>query len=228
MASDLSQRLAAPVSRRALEVRAHALAGHKVSALALALGIPLPPTSVHGKGFVGQLVERALGADPQARERPDFPELGVELKTIPVDAKGRPNASTFVCSIAMAQADAAEWEDATLRKRLACVLFVPVHQPADKQAPLGERVLGQARLWTPAPETEAQLRADWEDLMGAIGAGRGDTLTAREGRYVQVRPKAANARVRTLGPSVDGVQSMLPLGFYLRPTFTRAIFLGTV
>lgn len=226
MLDDICQRLAAPVSRRALEVRAQALAGHQVAALAQALGVALPHNSVRGKGFVGQLVERALGADPQARERPDFPELGVELKTIPVDAQGRPCASTFVCSIAMAQADAAEWEHATLRQRLSCVLFMPVHQP--KGAPLGARILGQAKLWTPKPQTTAQLRADWEDLMGAIGAGRGDTLTAREGRYVQVRPKAAHARVRTLGPSVDGVQSMLPLGFYLRPAFTREIFAGTV
>lgn len=226
MASDLSQRLAPPVSRRALQVRAHALAGHSIADLAAALGVPLPPTSLRGKGFVGQLVERALGADPQARERPDFPDLGVELKTIPVDGQGRPCASTFVCSIAMAKADAAEWEEATLHKRLACVLFMPVHTPSN--AALGARVLGRAKLWTPSPETQVQLRADWEDLIGAIGAGRGDTLTAREGHYVQVRPKAAHARVRTLGPSPDGVQSMLPLGFYLRPSFTRAIFAGEV
>lgn len=226
MATVLPQRLAAPVSRRALEIRAHALAGHTVAELADALGVALPGASRRAKGFVGQLVERALGADPQARERPDFPELGVELKTIPVDAQNRPCASTFVCSIVMAQADAAEWEHATLAKRLACVLFVPVHQRQGQG--LGARVFGRAKLWIPRPETALQLRADWEDLMGAIGSGRGDTLTAREGQYVQVRPKAANARVRTLGPSLDGVQSMLPLGFYLRPAFTRQIFAEVV
>ena len=80
------------------------------------------------------------------------------------------------------------------------------------------------RSWTPSPAVAAGLQADWEDLMGAIGAGRGGSLSAREGRWLQVRPKAAHAGVRTLGPSADGVAQMLPLGFYLRPTFTRQIF----
>jgi DNA mismatch repair protein MutH len=217
-------RLPAPVSRRALEVRAAALAGHTVAELAAALNAAVPANSRHAKGFVGQLVEHALGADPQARERPDFPDLGVELKTIPTDADGRPVASTFVCSIAMADADRAEWASSIVRHRLACVLFVPVlARPGE---PIGERKLGTARLWTPSAAVIAGLRADWEDLIGAIGAGRGGSLTAREGRWLQVRPKAAHAGVRTLGPSSDGVARMLPLGFYLRPTFTRQIFAG--
>lgn len=225
MATTLPQRLPAPASRRELAVRAAALKGHTVAELARALHLAVPPTSVRGKGFVGQLVELALGADPQARERPDFPALGVELKTIPVDAHGRPTASTFVCSIAMAAADRAEWATSTVAQRLACVLFVPVLPGATGD--IGARAFGEARLWTPDAATSAALRDDWEDLMGAIGAGRGGSLTAREGQWLQVRPKAAHAQVRTLGPSPDGVAAMLPLGFYLRPAFTRRIFCGS-
>jgi DNA mismatch repair protein MutH len=224
MTSARRGRQQAPGCRRELEIRAAALAGRSVAEVAAALALPLPASHRRGKGFVGQLAERALGADPLAGERPDFPDLGVELKTLPVDAHGRPTESTFVCSIDMAAADTEEWERSRLRHRLACVLWLPVS--AAKLGPLPARRFGEARLWAPRPETLVLLQADWEDLMGAIGAGRAGTLTAREGRVLQVRPKAANARVRTLAPGPDGPQQALPLGFYLRTAFTTAVLDG--
>lgn len=215
----------APRGARELELRAQALRGHSVADLAQALGASLPATSPRGKGFVGQLVECALGADPCAGSRPDFPELGVELKTIPVNAQGLPLESTFCCSIHMASADQQTWESSRLRRRMAHVLWVPVH--AQRGVPVGERRFGLARLWQPSAAQAALLKADWEDLMGAIGSGRGGTLTAREGRVLQVRPKAAHAQVKTLGPGPEGPQSLLPLGFYLRTQFTAELIAGS-
>lgn len=204
-----------------LELRARALKDRRVGEVAAALGFSLPSAPQRAKGFVGQVVEHALGADPKAGQRPDFPGLAVELKTIPVRSDGRPAESTFCCSITMETADQERWETSRLRQRLARVLWVPVQ--AAQQAPLAERRFGQARLWSPNAKETAVLRADWEDLMGAIGVGRSGTLSAREGQALQVRPKAATARVRTLAPGSDGPEWTLPLGFYLRARFTTHI-----
>jgi len=201
-------------------VRAAALEGRSIGEIAAALGTPLPLEPRRAKGFVGTLLERALGADAAAGDGPDFASLAIELKSLPVRG-GRPAESTFVCSIRMATADDETWATSRLRRRLARVLFLPVD--AASVAPLPERRVAAAVLWSPSPADEALLRGDWEDLMGAIGAGRGGTLTAREGRVLQVRPKAATARVRTVAVGVDGPERTLPLGFYLRATFTGAI-----
>lgn len=211
----------APASHRELEVRAQALCGARVGTLAQALGVPLPHNPRHAKGFVGQLVECALGADPKALDRPDFPELGVELKTVPVNPAGKPTESTFCCSIHMASADVQTWEASRLRTRLAHVLWVPVS--GAKVAELPERRFGLARLWRLGGDIEATLRQDWEDLMGRIGAGLCDDLSAHAGAILQVRPKAAHAGVRTLAPGPGGLMQTLPLGFYLRPSFTARI-----
>ena len=219
--SPSSRRRAPPSSQQELLLRARALAGHSVAALAAALQVAVPRESRRAKGFVGQLAELALGADPEAGSRPDFPALGVELKTIPVGQAGRPTGSTFCCGIAMAEADRAEWQGARLRQRLARVLWLPVTDA--RLRPLAERRFGAAQLWSPSPAEAALLRADWEELMGWIGAGLGEALSARMGVALQVRPKAASARVRTLAPGPDGVQRVLPLGFYLRPSFTAGI-----
>ena len=73
-------------------------------------------------------------------------------------------------------------------------------------------------------EQERVLRGDFEEIMGAIGAGRIEELTARIGRYLQVRPKAAHGRVRTVsfGPEGEWIATV-PRGFYLRARFTSAL-----
>ena len=213
-----------PQSVQELLIRALALQGRRVEELAQALGVGVPTQPQRAKGFVGQLVERALGADEKAGERPDFPSLGVELKTIPVNAAGQPAETTFCCSLSMLGADREIWETSRLRQRLARVLWVPVQ--ASKIAPLAARRFGRAVMWTPSAAQSAALRADWEDLMGAVGAGRGAFVSAREGQVLQLRPKAAHGGVRTLSPAADGVAPSLPLGFYLRTSFTRQILAG--
>lgn len=203
-------------------MRAEALAGHTIGELAAALDTPLPREARRAKGFVGTLVEAALGADPRAGEKPDFPALGVELKTIPVGRNGRPVESTFCCSIDMARADVEQWQRSRLAQRLACVLWIPVE--AARIAPLAERRILAPRFWSPSDAEEELLRGDWEDLIGAIGAGR--PPTAHDGRVLQVRPKAADSSTRALSVGLDGPRRALPLGFYLRAGFTATILAG--
>jgi DNA mismatch repair protein MutH len=68
------------------------------------------------------------------------------------------------------------------------------------------------------------LRADWEDLADLVANGLGFAITARRGRALQLRPKAANAGVtrrqrNVAGDDYDG----RPQGFYLRRAFTQRI-----
>ncbi|WP_437717965.1 DNA mismatch repair endonuclease MutH [Sorangium sp. So ce448] len=211
-----------PRDEAELRCRAAALAGLKLADLARALGCAVPRGGVRTKGAAGVLVERALGATAGSTSRPDFPHLGIELKTIPVEVTGAPQESTFVCSISLSDADRAEWETSRARAKLACVLWVPIIAAPGR--PSEERRLGAPRLWRPTDAQERVLRADFEDLMGLIGIGAVEALTAHAGRWLQVRPKAASGRSRTLAFGRDGEMiAALPRGFYLRPSFTGAI-----
>ena len=66
--------------------RAKALAGLTLGEVARERGWPIPESSRSGKGWPGQLIEDALGASAASLPEPDFQLIGVELKTIPVDA----------------------------------------------------------------------------------------------------------------------------------------------
>ncbi|MEG7688999.1 MutH/Sau3AI family endonuclease, partial [Listeria monocytogenes] len=75
-----------PENERQLFERAQALAGASFGELAARAQLPIPKDLKRDKGWVGMLLELYLGAMAGSKPEQDFPELGIELKTIPVDA----------------------------------------------------------------------------------------------------------------------------------------------
>lgn len=210
---------APPRSAAELLARARALTGRTLDEVAAALGAPPPRAGLRGKGKAGQLLEAALGATAGSAAAPDFPDLGVELKTIPVDERGKPVESTFVCALSLADADRAEWRTSVARSKLACVLWVPI-----ATQPNGPRTIGEPLLWRPTQAEERALADDFDEIVGRIGAGGVECVDARVGVCMQLRPKAATGRVRTLAFGPDGERlATVPRGFYLRASFTAAL-----
>lgn len=218
----MTERAEAPASIDELLVRARSLSGRTLGELARQQGLAAPPDLRRAKGFVGELIERVLGASAGSRAQPDFEALGVELKTLPVDPTGKPLESTFVCSIPLTEIGEVEWASSRVRRKLSRVLWVPVEGMREKPVP--ERRIGEPLLWSLDPESEAALRFDWEELAGLIGRGDVESISGELGRCLQIRPKARDGSARRRGFDVDGAPfQALPRGFYLRASFTRAI-----
>ena len=211
-----------PESEDELLARARAMAGEPLAALAEGQGVAVPADSRRAKGWAGQLIEAYLGASAGSRPEPDFERIGVELKTIPVSPAGEPRESTYVCSVPLTDPAATTWADSNVQRKLARVLWVPVIG-APRIAP-GDRTLGWPLLWSPSPEERAALEADWRELMDMVCLGELERITAHHGTCLQIRPKAADSRARRWGVGESGERvRTLPRGFYLRPSFTRAI-----
>lgn len=211
-----------PASEAELLERARSIAGCTLAELAGSLGLPLPGDPRRAKGWAGQLVETALGAPSAGEPGPDFPGLGIELKTIPVTPAGRPRESTWVCIAPMEDVTGLDWERSLVRAKLARVLWVPTVDGAEGD--FRARRIGAPLVWSPSPEEESVLRADWEEFMEAIALGRIQAVTARQGTALQLRPKAANARERNWTTDEDGGRTLAnPRGFYLRTSFTARL-----
>ena len=210
------------VQLRQLFEKASSLAGLSFAELAAQQGLSVPPDLRRNKGWVGQLLESALGASAGSQALQDFPELGVELKTIPLDARGRPLETTFVCTTPLVNLHDLTWESSNVRNKLQCVLWIPID--GRREVPLPERTIGTAFLWQPSATQEAQLRADWQEHMDKIALGEVEQITAHQGEVLQLRPKAANSRVLTeaIGAQGELIQT-LPRGFYLKTGFTAQI-----
>ncbi len=209
-----------PQSEQELLARCHAIAGLPLQALAERCGIAVPENLKRQKGWVGQLVEMALGADAQSLAEPDFRAIGVELKTLPIDRKGLPRESTYVCTVPLEEGLEPNWESSWICRKLSRVLWLPVE--ADPATPLAQRRVGSALLWSPDSEEQALLRQDWEELTEMICMGELEQITARMGTVLQIRPKAANSRVRCRSIGAEGEAILTnPRGYYLRPSFTK-------
>ncbi|RDV37134.1 DNA mismatch repair endonuclease MutH [Bradymonadaceae bacterium TMQ3] len=211
-----------PTTPTELLARARQLAGLTLGDLAGTLNTPVPANLRRHKGWVGRLLEDALGADASTAQAPDFAELGIELKTLPVDTSGKPRESTFVTCVELAHPDDIRWETSHVRQKLARVLFIPVL--SETGLDLGDRLVGQPLLWQPSPAEEALLRADWEGHMRTIRQGYAHAITARDGEVLQIRPKGARAssRVWGIGPSGE-LELIQPRAYYLRAGFTAGI-----
>ncbi|HEV8244347.1 MAG TPA: DNA mismatch repair endonuclease MutH [Polyangiaceae bacterium] len=211
-----------PSSQQELLRAARALAGETLGSVAARFGVAVPADLRREKGFVGQLVERALGARAGSRAGPDFPELGIELKTLPIDPRGQPLESTFVCTLGLSSVGDLEWEVSPVRRKLQRVLWVPVE--GLRELRVSERHIGEPLLWSPSAEQEADLRHDWDELSGLVGRGLIEEVTGHRGRWLQIRPKAAHSRVRRATFTAGaGRIDQLPRGFYLRAVFTARI-----
>ena len=147
-----------PRSEETLLAHAQAMAGERLAALAHGQGLAVPAESRRAKGWAGQLIEAYLGATAGSLSEPDFQDIGVELKTIPVRADGEPRESTYVCTVPLTGESSTSWPGCNVQSKLARVLWVPI--VTDDATNPGDRIIGWPLLWSPSAEEASALEAD--------------------------------------------------------------------
>ncbi|MEJ2399482.1 MAG: DNA mismatch repair endonuclease MutH [Gammaproteobacteria bacterium] len=214
--------VAPPQTLEELLHRTRAIAGCSLQELAQQQQQRVPEDMRHAKGWTGQLLEQVLGADAASLAQPDFRALGVELKTLPVLANGQPKESTYVCTVPLQSDGQSSWQQSWVRRKLQCILWLPIE--ADPAIAPGQRRVGSALLCQPDSRQHAILQQDWEEHMDLILLGRVDEISAHQGTYLQVRPKAADHTALRMTTDNEGnMIRTLPRGFYLRSCFTAEI-----
>ena len=214
--------ISTPSSQKELMKRANDLAGKTLQQLGLQLDMEIPTSITNAKGWTGRLLEIVLGANANTAPAPDFLDLDIELKTIPIDESGKPKESTYVCVVQLDPIALQSWEDSLVKHKLNNVLWIPIE--AKKNIPFGLRRIGTPLLWQPDIEQEKQLKEDWQELSDMIVMGEIDKISSSMGKYLQIRPKAANSSIITKNKNmVDNENITLPRGFYLRSSFTKTL-----
>ena len=206
---------------KCLKQRAQALAGKTLGQLAEELNENVPNDLLRAKGWVGQLLEKSLGATAGNRDIPDFPDLGIELKTLPINEKGKPQESTYLCHVTL-PLEEVDFFQSRAWSKLANVLWVPIQTHPNQ--PISERIIGTPLFWSPSKAITRILKTDWDELTERMRLGYYENLSAHQGTYLQLRPKAANSKVliqviNHMGQAI----SIVPRGFYLRVDLTQHI-----
>lgn len=211
-----------PTSTAALLELCENIAGHSLTELAALANIPMAKDLRSNKGWVGQLIEWHLGATAGSKPEQDFKHLGIELKTIPIDQQGKVLETTFVCSAPILNTSKLTWENSNVRNKLSKVLWVPVQ--GERTVPLSKRIVGSGFLWSANEQQEHLLASDWNEVMEKVALGQIESISARDGQVMQLRPKAANGRCLTDAFGANGqLIKVRPRGFYLKKNFTQSI-----
>ena len=211
-----------PSNEAELIDRANALAGLSLGDVAARYQIKVPSNLQKDKGWSGLLLEQVLGASAGSKPEPDFPHLGIELKSLPIDRTGKPLETTFVCVAPLTGLTGASWQTSHIRNKLAKVLWVPVI--AERGIPVAERIICTPFLWRPSQVEETMLANDWQELTDMIVLGEVENITGKIGQALQLRPKAANSQAKTKAFNRHGQPfQTLPRGFYLKTSFTRQL-----
>lgn len=217
-------RISPPQTEEELLNRCSKIQGQTFLQLSLSLGLKIPTQPNQRKGWIGLVLELALGADASNKSAPDFQKLGIELKTLPIAKSGKPSESTFVTSIPLLTIHQQIWSNSQCFAKLKRVLWFPVE--GDTSIPFEQRRIGCGFLWSPSASQEQVLAADWDYLTLQISTGQLETLDATSGEFLQIRPKGANGKSLCDSFDAEGNKvKTLPRGFYLRSKFTSSIFL---
>lgn len=211
-----------PESENELMDRSQALSGFTLGQIANQQNIQVPKNLNKEKGWIGLLLEQVLGASAGSKPIPDFPHLGIELKSLPIDRYGKPLETTFVCVAPLTGLVGATWQNSHIKNKLNKVLWVPVI--SEREIPVAERIVGTPFLWSPSEDEEHLLSQDWQELTDMIVLGEVENIHGKHGQVLQLRPKAANSQAKTKAFNKNGKPFMtLPRGFYLKTAFTHQL-----
>ena len=215
-------KLSQPKTRADLIKRLDLIMGRSLSELAFLSGVDSPYNNRAGKGFAGQLTEIFLGADAGTLSEPDFTNLGIELKTLPVGFDLMPAQSTFLCMADLNPERFIPFEQSHLYHKLRHMLFVILLAP--KGAKITERRILGYFFFKPDNQTLKLFEQDYNEFNELILNASAREIDGSAGNVIQMRPKAAASSEYIKVRDVSGnFTTTYPRAYYLRPWFTKKL-----
>lgn len=212
--------LKSPQTEDELLNKAKQISGFSLKELAEILEIKIPLSLKQDKGWIGKLIEKALGAYETSHANVDFPHLNIELKTIPIDPISyEPLETTWICNCPLTELTGVTWETSYCCHKLQKVLFIPIGRNKEF---FEESIIGFPILWKMSPEENFVLKMDFEELLDLIVLGKVNSISAKHGTFLQLRGKSSKTLVDAYDEKGNIIKRQ-PLAFYLKTNFTKNI-----
>ena len=176
-------------------------------------------------GRFGHLLESYFNIVPNSSPEPDFSGAGIELKSVPL--KRRPGTGglkakerTSVSMIDYHSLVEEQWQRASVRKKLARILFVFFeHLPGRA---IHEFPVLAVELWSPDAALADDLRRDWEVVLHKVSAGLAHEISEGDGRILGAATKGPNAE-RTVTQPRSSIRAK-SRAWALKPSLTSALY----
>lgn len=182
-----------------------------------------------GKGAIGNIIEReGFGIANNNDARPDFEELGIELKVLPLkkNAKGDYSVKerTKVCSINYKELIKENWAGSHARYKLDKILFVFYHY--DKEDNYNSEILDYL-LFHLENSDEPLIKSDWERTKGLVEEGKAHLLSESQNVVLAASRSGAGKLEERYWPDQPNQslsQKARQRSFSLKPSFTKVLW----
>ncbi len=181
------------------------------------------------KGNVGNIIEeKGFGIKNNNDAEPDFKQLGIELKVLPLK-KGRGRdllvkERTKICSIDYRKLVGEKWKSSHAKRKLDKILFVFFEHNSSN--PINSRIL-DFHLFCLESSEEPLIRSDWERTRRLVRDGFAHTLSESQNLILAASRAGEGKLPETQWPEQPNqthAQRARRRAFSLKPSFTKTIW----
>lgn len=213
-----------PKTEESLFLQAQLLSGRCLGELAVKAGMDIPCNLKYEKGWIGKLIEFWLGGACSSMSGPDFPNLGIELKTIPIK-NGNSSEPTFICNESLVKGLDMTWKNSYIYNKIRRILWMPILYNR-KNILLSKLTVGNYLLWSPNKEENHLLKSDWEELMDLVFLQNTTHSIPYYGEILQLIPNKSGTKklLTSASRNYSNPSFNISKRFYFRKRFTSKIF----
>ncbi|MBO5085995.1 MAG: hypothetical protein J6B65_02020 [Paludibacteraceae bacterium] len=179
------------------------------------------------KGASGLIVENLLGVENNNRDEADLPEIGCEIKILPlqINRNGDIKAKepTAIQMINYCQVAEEIWETAKLRTKINITFWVVyLAKENGKALNQDDYIIVDYFLDHPNATQLEVFKKDWEEIQQYIIKGDADKLSCSMGVFIEPKTKGANNQDKTDAP--DGKGGLIKVrrrAFYYKKNYTN-------
>ncbi len=179
------------------------------------------------KGAAGLIVENILGIKNNNRDEPDIPQIGCEIKILPLqknrDGTIKAKEPTAIQMINYCEVAKETWETAKLRSKINLTFWVVyLAKENGKSKAQDEYVIVDYFLDHPSDVQNGIFKTDWEEIQSYIVRGDADKLSCSMGTYIEPKTKGANNEDKTDAPDgKGGLTRVRRRAFYYKKNYTN-------
>ena len=182
-----------------------------------------------GKGAIGNIIEReGFGIANNNDAQPDFKELGIELKVLPLKKTAKGSFSvkerTKVCSISYMNLINEKWTGSHARKKLDKILFIFYYY--DKDNHFNSKILDHL-LFSLEANDEPLIQSDWERTKGLVVQGKAHELSESQNVVLAASRSGAGKLEEKNWPNQPNPKfssKARQRAFSLKPSFTKVLW----
>ncbi len=182
------------------------------------------------KGASGLIIENLLGLENNNRDEADIPEIGCEIKILPLqknkDGSIKAKEPTAIQMINYIEVAKETWETAKIRGKIALTFWVVyLAKKNGKSLNQNDYVIVDYFLDHPNDIQNSIFKNDWEEIQKFIITGHADQLSCSMGRFLEPKTKGANSNDKTDAPDGKGgtIKARRRAFYYNEHSITRRI-----